>query len=186
MELDDTYKNHYSKYNKGDSWSAVSLRGFSDDITMIEKPTAMGAKKAAEYVEKYGNELRDTRIMPPGVLRLIDKIFTRETKIERVRLMKLTPNGGELQRHSDLVDPDIGTQDGRITRFHIPVITNPNVEFSVWDWNGDKQTYNPKTNELWYLDLRKPHTVVNNGETDRIHLAIDVFTNEHVRGLIGE
>ena len=35
--------------------------------------------------------------------------------------------------------------------------------------------------ELWYLDMRKPHTAVNFGEQDRYHLIIDVKSDQRLR-----
>ena len=35
--------------------------------------------------------------------------------------------------------------------------------------------------ELWYLDMRKPHTAINFGEEDRYHLIIDVKSGPELR-----
>ena len=35
--------------------------------------------------------------------------------------------------------------------------------------------------ELWYLDIRKPHTAINGGDENRIHLVIDIRCNKHFR-----
>ena len=40
-----------------------------------------------------------------------------------------------------------------------------------------------KEGELWYLDIRKPHTAINNGEQTRIHLVVDVEANDSCRRL---
>jgi len=42
--LTTMFANHYSNYNKSKSWSAVSLRGYSKDPAMIEKPSEMNDK----------------------------------------------------------------------------------------------------------------------------------------------
>ena len=39
-----------------------------------------------------------------------------------------------------------------------------------------------KVGELWYLDMRKPHTAVNFGEEDRYHLIVDVRSDERLQG----
>ena len=41
-----------------------------------------------------------------------------------------------------------------------------------------------KEAEAWYLDVRKPHRAVNGGDTHRIHLVIDVVSNEELRKLL--
>ena len=38
--------------------------------------------------------------------------------------------------------------------------------------------------EMWFLDTRRPHTAVNDGDDIRIHLVADVFTNDAVRELV--
>ena len=52
------------------------------------------------------------------------------------------------------------------------------MEFTSWDMYGRKHTVNMKEGELWYLDIRKPHTAINNGEQTRIHLVVDVEAND--------
>ena len=89
---------------------------------------------------------------------LVEKILdVFETEIHRVRFMKLKPGGGELERHTDQVDPDVGIQDGKLMRIHIPIKTNPNVEFTSWSTTGSKVIVNMEEGHCWYLDIRKPH-----------------------------
>ena len=98
--------------------------------------------------------------------------------------MSLTPGGGELSRHTDQVDPDSGGSIGKLARLHFPIVTNDKVEFVVWEPNGNRKVVNMKVGECWFLDTRKPHMVVNNGTEKRIHLVIDVVTNEKLREYI--
>ena len=37
----------------------------------------------------------------------------------------------------------------------------------------------------YYLDIRKPHSAINNGNQVRTHLVIDCVANEKIRSLIG-
>jgi hypothetical protein len=32
--------------------------------------------------------------------------------------------------------------------------------------------------EIWYLDFNQPHSVVNRGKSERVHLVIDVCVND--------
>ena len=57
------------------------------------------------------------------------------------------------------------------------------MEFTSWDMYGRKHTVNMKEGELWYLDIRKPHTAINNGEQTRIHLVVDIEANDSCRRL---
>ena len=93
---------------------------------------------------------------------------------QRIRLMKLKSGGGELRRHTDLVDPQQGLSDGKLARVHFPVVTNENVLFENWDWKGNHPEINMKVGEAWYLDVRKPHRAVNGGTEERIHIVIDL------------
>jgi hypothetical protein len=58
-------------------------------------------------------------------------------------------------------------------RNHIPIITNTNVHFTVGD-----ETKVMKTGEVWEINNSKVHSVVNDGEDDRVHLIIDIIPNE--------
>jgi len=181
--LTSMFANHYSNYNKSKSWSAVALRGYSKDPAMIEKPSEMNDKWQKEH-EKDHFELQDTPLMKefePYIGHILNML---PAKKERVRLMKLEPSGGVLDRHTDQTDRYLGTQDGDIIRLHIPIFTNDGVFFSSWDWDGNEVIAQMREGELWYLDIRKPHRATNGGKTERVHLVIDVVANNNIRGMI--
>ncbi len=180
-DMEVEFTNHYSNYNKAKSWSAISLRGYSSDYKFITKPVEMNKKWKEENKDEQF-ELQDTdwRQKFPLVEKILD-VF--ETEIHRVRFMNLKPGGGELQRHTDQVDPDLGIADGRLMRIHIPIKTNPDVEFTSWSTSGTKVMTNMEEGSCWYLDIRKPHMAINNGDEWRTHLVIDVVANDKVRKL---
>ena len=180
-DMEVEFTNHYSNYNKAKSWSAISLRGYSSDYKFITKPVEMNKKWKEENKDEQF-ELQDTdwRKKFPLVEKILD-VF--ETEIHRVRFMNLKPGGGELQRHTDQVDPDLGIADGRLMRIHIPIKTNPDVEFTSWSTSGTKVMTNMEEGSCWYLDIRKPHMAINNGDEWRTHLVIDVVANDKVRKL---
>ncbi|SFB25660.1 aspartyl/asparaginyl beta-hydroxylase domain-containing protein [Algoriphagus aquimarinus] len=91
-----------------------------------------------------------------------------------VRLMKLTP-GSEIKEHRDY-DLDEGE-----VRIHIPVFTNDKVSFFV-----NNRKVEMKEGECWYLRLSDPHSVLNEGETDRIHLVMDMKVNDWLMGIMGQ
>ena len=177
------YTNHYSNYNKKGSWSAISLRGYRPDPSFIAKPVEMSKKWKAENDTSEEWECEDTPLREqfPYVNDLLSRIPT--DNIERIRFMSLAPGGGELQRHTDQVDPYLGVADGKVMTLHIPVITNPKMEFTSWDMHGEKHIVNMKEGELWYLDIRKPHMAINNGDETRIHLVVDIEANDSCRRL---
>jgi hypothetical protein len=177
------YTNHYSNYNKKGAWSAISLRGYRPDPSFIAKPVEMNKKWKADNDTWEDWQCEDTPLREqfPYVNEILAKIPT--DRIERVRFMSLAPGGGELSRHTDQVDPYLGVADGTMMRLHIPVITNPNMEFTSWSMHGVKNVVNMKEGELWYLDIRKPHMAVNNGDDTRIHLVVDIEANDKCRRL---
>jgi len=181
-ELDTEYTNHYSNYNKKKPWGALSLRGYTSDPAFITKPEEMSKKWQLEHIDEnfsmQDTELRTALPQVEEILKLLPG------KLHRIRLMKLVPNGGELERHTDQVDSDSGVQNGKIMRFHFPIITNDDVVFTMWGVDGNPKSANMRVGECWFLDIRKPHQAINNGDSDRIHLVVDVEANDEVRGLI--
>jgi len=180
-ELD--FSNHYSKYNKSSAWGAISLRGFSSDPGMIEKPSCMKQKWLDEHKDE-DLRLQDTTLRAsfPEIDEILAAFPTKS--FDRIRFMRLEPGGGELQRHVDHVEKDAGLRDGQIMRFHVPIKTNPNVIFTMWDINGKEIEQNMKQGETWMFDFRKPHRAVNGGDDIRIHLVIDIPMDQAMRDFI--
>ena len=176
------FTNHYSNYNKGKSWSAISLRGYSPEWSFITKPAEMSKKWKAENKDTEF-KLQDTELrkMFPEVE---DILRWLPGKPHRIRFMNLSPGGGELERHTDQVDPDAGVNDYKLMRFHFPIVTNENVIFNQWDWNAQLVEEHMQVGECWYIDVRKPHRAINGGADMRTHLVIDVEANDEVRALI--
>ena len=182
------FTNHYSNYNQAKSWSAISLRGYTDDWRFIEKPEEMNKKWKKEN-EGKDFFLQDTTLMKNFcrdgvnfVYELLDCIGI-DTKPHRIRLMKLSAGQGTLERHTDQVCPDTGVADGKLMRLHFPIITNDKVKFKSW-WSKDYDEINMQEGECWYLDTRKPHEAINGGDTDRVHLVIDVPASPQIRKLV--
>ena len=180
--MDYEFTNHYSNYNKDKSWSAISLRGYTPDWAFITKPAEM-SKKWKEENKDIEFKLQDTDIrkMFPEVEDLLKLL---PGKPHRIRFMNLSPGGGELQRHTDQVDPDAGVNDYKLMRFHFPIVTNKDVMFSQWDYKAERVSCHMKVGECWYLDVRKPHQAINDGEDMRTHLVIDIEASDEVRALI--
>ena len=180
--MDYEFTNHYSNYNKDKSWSAISLRGYSPEWSFITKPAEM-SKKWKEENKDVEFKLQDTELrkMFPEVEELLRWL---PGKPHRIRFMNLSPGGGELQRHTDQVDPDAGVNDLKLMRFHFPIVTNKDVIFNQWDWNAKLVEAHMRVGECWYLDVRKPHRAINGGTDMRTHLVVDVEANDEVRALI--
>ena len=180
--MDYKFTNHYSNYNKDKSWSAISLRGYSPEWSFITKPAEM-SKKWKEENKDVEFKLQDTELrkMFPEVEELLRWL---PGEPHRIRFMNLSPGGGELQRHTDQVDPDAGVNDLKLMRFHFPIVTNKDVIFNQWDWHAELVEAHMQVGECWYLDVRKPHRAINGGTDMRTHLVVDVEANDEVRALI--
>jgi aspartyl/asparaginyl beta-hydroxylase (cupin superfamily) len=66
-----------------------------------------------------------------------------------------------------------------MVRLHIPIITDPRIDFFV---NNRKVVMNE--GECWYINFNLPHRVYNNSDIDRVHLVIDCVVNDWVRSII--
>jgi hypothetical protein len=94
--------------------------------------------------------------------------------LQAVRFLRLKA-GSVVKEHTDY---NLGYEDGEV-RLHIPVVTNPAVEFVL---GGKRIAMNP--GEVWYHNFNLPHRVANKGDSDRIHLVLDCFLNDWLRDLI--
>lgn len=183
-QLQHEYTNHYSNYNKKKAWAALSLRGYTADPAFIIKPAEMSRKWWAEHRDEVF-ALQDTPLR--AQLEAVNKLckpLSDLAELHRIRLMRLAPGGGELQRHTDLVDKDSGIGDGSVARFHIPLVTNDQCVFGSWNMRGEKTEARMRVGECWYLDTRKPHTAINMGDSERTHLVVDVEANQQIRDLL--
>jgi Aspartyl/Asparaginyl beta-hydroxylase len=90
--------------------------------------------------------------------------------------MRLAPRG-EVSRHTDITDPDAGASEGKVVRFHIPLISNEHCVFESWGLDGNTSSMVMRPGTAAYLDVRKPHTEVNMGDTPRVHLVVDCYAN---------
>ena len=98
-----------------------------------------------------------------------------ECPLRSVRLMRLAA-GSTIREHSDDLDAEVGN-----LRLHVPVTTNPDVDFRL---GGHRVEMAPGS--IWYLRLSDPHSVANRGQTDRIHLVIDATVNGWLERMLAE
>lgn len=55
---------------------------------------------------------------------------------------------------------------------------------SDWDFKNKEHVVRMRCGDCWYLDTRKPHRAINDGDADRIHLVIDVESSSKLRNLM--
>jgi hypothetical protein len=180
MNAQQEFANHYSNYNKNDSWSGLVLKGYGGKEDFIIKPTEMSGTWKKNNLDKLKWKVEDTPLRK--ILTEVEKfreLLPYET--ERIRILKLSKGEGELERHTDIQDKEAGINDNQWARLHFTLKTNPKVEFTQWNGDGTKTECQMGQGELWYLDMRKPHTAINFGEEDRYHLIIDVKSGPELR-----
>lgn len=178
------WADHYSSYNQRKSWSAISLKGYTNDPHFIIKPSEMSKKWKEENESLLNEPVRNTPAFSnfPSVQTLLDLL---DCETQRIRFMRVRSTDGGLSRHADITDKEAGATIGLIARLHIPIQTNPECMFQAWQLNGEQIHKHLETGSLWYLDTRKPHAVSNrNGSLNRIHLVIDAVVNQNLQDWI--
>jgi quercetin dioxygenase-like cupin family protein len=125
------------------------------------------------YSDPTATSFEDTPMLQacPYFRKVLDAF---ECPLRAVRLMRLTP-GSRIKEHADL---ELSVEEGT-ARIHIPVVTNPGVEFYL---NGSRIVM--AAGSAWYLRLSDPHRVHNNGDGDRVHMVIDAVANDWLRTLL--
>ncbi len=152
---DDEWVRHFNTDDYDGDWNGVALRG----PAWATHPIQALIPAAEEWV--------DTPVLErcqyfAGVL---DHF---KCPLLSVRLLRLGV-GSVIKEHTDY---QLSLEDGEV-RIHIPVVTNPGVEFFL---NGKRVIL--REGEAWYLNFSLPHRIANRGSTDRIHLVVDCTVNE--------
>lgn len=153
---------HYVRQNYDGDWSVIALRspaGETHPVRMINAD-----RNARSFV--------DTPLLRSceSFRQVLDSF---DCPLRSARLMRLAP-GSVIKEHTDL---DLSFEDGMV-RMHIPVTTNPSVEFQL---NHSRVVLD--AGSVWYLRLSDPHSVANRGSTDRVHLVVDALVNGWLEAL---
>jgi hypothetical protein len=159
----ENWQLHYQTMHYQGEWSAIPLRstgGKADNIII----------SPADDIP-YENTVFLNNC--PYIQKLLQ---TFECRLQAVRLLKLNA-GAVIKEHRDA---DLCFEKGEV-RLHIPVITNEEVEFYL-----DKERIHLKEGECWYMNFNLPHSIINNGTTERIHLVVDAIVNDWVKQLFSQ
>ncbi len=150
------WKPHFNERHYNGEWTVLPLRspGGSEDTIV---PDLMMNNTSYE----------DTPLMElcPSAKKLTDQF---RCEILSARLLNLK-KGAVIKAH---VDAELAFERGE-ARLHFPVFTNDQVEFYVEDDRVIMQE-----GECWYINAKRKHRVANLGDTDRIHLVIDMKVND--------
>jgi hypothetical protein len=151
---------HFNPADFSGDWSGIALRSPSGQAGDLLAPHG-SAGFAGTPVLSFAPYLREV-------------LAALECPLKSVRLLRLRPGSAILEHTDDDLNFDLGEM-----RLHVPMQTNPQVEFVV-----DGARLDLREGECWYVDFSLPHRVSNRGSTDRIHLVIDAQVNDWARALI--
>ena len=167
-------------YKNNNIWTALSVHGYGVNPSDIYKPGF------ARNDKKIDSKLQWTSLLNKPIMEPIREIISRlPCKFERIRLMKLAA-GKSLRKHNDNIDQ--GIESKKIVRIHVPIRTNSEVVFTMYendeDEDDDGEKLNLKAGHFYYLDVTKPHSVSNNSNEDRYHLVVDCYVNEELKAIL--
>lgn len=161
--VDRDWIDHLVRQNYEGNWSVLPLRhaaGATHPVMMI-------------YADPTATELVDGPLLAQTPY-FREVLAQFRCPLHAVRLMRLTP-GSVIKPHRD---HDLAAEWGA-ARIHIPIATNPDVEFLL---NGTPLAMVP--GEAWYLRLADEHAVANRGATDRVHLVIDCIVDDWLAAML--
>jgi len=150
--LDGKYLKHPGQV---DYWSGMLLRNPTGETTGV---------RVNDLISDDGT-FRDTEYMQrtPYIKSILDEL---PAEILSVRVLKVK-TGGSLTPHQD--GQQYSFKRGTICRLHLPIYTSPDVAFVI-----DGIEYHLEAGKLYYTNVARMHTVHNRGDSDRVHLVIDV------------
>ncbi len=154
------WKEHYNTGNYMGEWSVIPIISLGGNNTIIAHHHTISDKPEYKPTDFLNNS--------PALQKLLSFF---QFPIESARLMKLTA-GAMIKEHTDY---ELSYEEGTV-RLHVPIFTNDDVDFRL---EGERIPM--QKGECWYLNFSLKHSVVNNGDSDRIHLVIDGEVNEWVR-----
>lgn len=154
---EEAWVDHFVHDNYEGDWSVLPLRaprGATHPIAMIYSDPGATQFDATPWLDRapYLGHVLDSLACP----------------LLSARLMRLKP-GSVIKPHRD---HDLSAALGR-ARLHIPVVTNPLIDFRL---NGTRVDMTPGS--VWYLRLSDMHQVRNDGPTDRVHLVVDCVVDD--------
>lgn len=159
--MSDEWINHFRGDHYEGSWSVAPLRSVGGH------PAIIYSTPAGSLPDFY----KSTPILErcPAFQAVINWF---QCQVNGARLMCLDA-GSQILEHTD----EMEAGDVSELRIHVPISTNPQVEFWV-----NSQLLPLREGEIWYADFNTPHSVKNEGITPRIHLVLDCTPNDWLFG----
>ena len=158
--LSEQWVMHFNKAHYDGEWSALPLRSVDGSLTNVIPANS-------------GEELFVDTVLMDKCPYMKSILLDFRCEHKAIRLLKLKP-GAVIKEHSDA---DLCYEQGE-ARIHVPVITNPQVEFYI-----DSERVDMLPGSCWYMNFNLPHRINNFGDTDRVHLVMDIVVNDYVRDM---
>jgi hypothetical protein len=158
--LESGWQDHFAGYVYEGNWKILPLMA------------AGGAE--GDAVTTWGNDFEPTPYLDasPYFQELLAQF---ECPLLRVRLHRLEP-GARIKIHAD----SIYDEHPEFARIHIPIVTNPDVEFILAE---ERLMLEP--GHAWFTDVAFPHSVWNGGSQSRVHLVVDCLCNDWLERAMG-
>lgn len=110
-------------------------------------------------------------------LRAVPEFFAtyfRQSELQNCRIQGLT-GGGELGLHRERIIGIPKREQHYKLRFHLPVVTNPQVQFLM-----DGQTFRMDAGHVYLFNQWCLHGVANQSDQLRVHLYWDLYLNDYI------
>jgi hypothetical protein len=181
--LDNFFKEQTAPSLESEKFRQIQLTEF--DRSKSQGPVNIKPTTMIERVKRQ--RANDTRYVPEAddlnygirtnlVQGEIEKVFNLFTsRITRARLAYLDA-GHEIKPHFDY-DPS------HVCRFHIPVLTNPDVKMYVERLGVVHEQHLPADGRVYFFNAGFKHWVKNNSSLPRLHLIIDVHGQKELENL---
>lgn len=180
---DTFFKEEHAPMMEGDYYKQLYLTDFDESkrsgkvalekTTIFKRARRLDPSKSDYLPEADELNYGVRNSLVTGPLEEILNMFT--SKVTRVRLAYLKENF-EIKPHVDY-DPSY------ITRYHIPIITHPDVKMYVERQGVINEMHLPADGRVYFFNSGLKHWVKNNSQTGRLHLIIDVHGQEELEKL---
>ena len=140
-------------------------------------PSLPESPPADDYADGSWTDWLDTpQLDKSPYLKSVIETFSKHTTVNLVRILRLAPDS-VVKEHTD---PTLGIQVPKsMIRLTVPIWSGDDVEFYLND-----EEVEMGEGECWYMRLSDPHRVINEGETERVNLTIDMIPNDWVKELV--
>jgi hypothetical protein len=174
---ESAYAAHHLSYATDDTSTALALRGFCDELERVEKPSAMDRRWKSQHEPDLDREPRDTQlwaVLGAAVEKILVAPAVHRVRADRPDAPRARRRTGPAHRH---YRPRRRSVQGQSHPCPHPADLQRALRVPVLGLDGSRSTLVMKVGSAYYLDTRKPHAVVNGGNSERIHLVVDCIAN---------